>query len=196
MGRQGGILGCGSSCLWCQPCSEHCSTNLPASSCLPPGQQHPSGPAELLPVCFTSGLGRKSQTTPHVGEQVPCTGMSLLTSVIPVAGEDLNQKDFLVYLSAQGLLTISTQCIQITLSSNQCLAQESFQGISCMQPHLYFYIYAFLSRTQSCPGCSYVSQILSLCLSLALAGKRKSTPFSCSPRVLFWGQNCSSSELP
>lgn len=96
MGRQGGILGCGSSCLWCHPCSEHCSTNLPASSCLPPGQQHPSGPAELLSVCFTSGLGRKSQTMPHVREQVPCTGMSLLTSVIPVAGEDLNQKDFFI----------------------------------------------------------------------------------------------------
>lgn len=49
-----------------------------------------------------------------------------------------------------------------------------------MQTRLDFCIYAFLSHTQSCPSCSHVAQILSLCLSLALEGRRKSTPFSCS----------------
>lgn len=58
-GRQGSVSGCKHSCSWCQPCSERRSMDLPAGSCLLPGRERPPSPAELLPVCFSSGLGRE-----------------------------------------------------------------------------------------------------------------------------------------
>lgn len=49
-------------------------------------------PLSLLSSCLCSSLlawEGKSQTMSHMREQAPCTGMSLLTSIVPVA-EDLN----------------------------------------------------------------------------------------------------------
>lgn len=63
-----------------------------AQTCQPAAASHlgDSIPLVLLSSCLSASLlawEGKSQTRPHV---IPCTGMSLLISKIPVAGEDLN----------------------------------------------------------------------------------------------------------
>lgn len=104
-----GAAACRTSCFWCHPCPEHCSTDLAASSCLPPGCQHPSAPAELLPVCFSSALGREKPNHATCEGAGPLHRNDLAHFYNPCGWRRPELKGFFG-LSAQGLLATSTEC--------------------------------------------------------------------------------------
>lgn len=170
--------------------------DLPAGSCLLPGREHPPGPAELLPTCFNSGSRREKPNHATLEGAGFTYGVGFAHFCNPCGWRRPDLAGFFsVCLPRHFEQSAFSVAKSHSQTNQQCLAQVSFWGISCVQTHLYFYISTFLSHPQSCPGCCYVAQIPPVGLRLALAGRRKSAPFSCSHTALFWGQNCSCSEF-